>query len=165
MGVVSPTTQFTCPIGLLWNCMSWIKFCCTGSIKRDRSSSFSSVCLQQFFFLSLTLPPSPFFVSPQKWGFSLGFELGASRTTMHCPPMACHSGVAAWAVILFPYETCFYDVIGLSTFSSLAPCWVLLDGGRFGFKFTNFLTKQKDFEPFQCQRISFLTILGIPISN
>ena len=28
----------------------------------------------------------------KKWGFPPGFEPGASRTTMHCPPMARHPG-------------------------------------------------------------------------
>ena len=52
-------------------------------------------------------------------GVPPGIELGASRTTMHCPPMARHLGVAAQAAISFPYETCFYDVSRLSVFSSL----------------------------------------------
>ena len=58
----------------------------------------------------------------------LGSEPGTSRTTMHCSPMARHSGVAAWAAISFPYETHFYDVIGLSAFSSLPLvgfCWTV----------------------------------------
>ena len=38
---------------------------------------------------------------------------------MHCPPIVRHSGVSAWAAILFPYETRCYDVIILSAFSSL----------------------------------------------
>ena len=49
-----------------------------------------------------------------------------SRTTMHCPSLACHSGIAAWAAILCPYDTCFYGVMGLSIFSSLPLigfCW------------------------------------------
>ena len=44
------------------------------------------------------------------------------------PPMACHSGVAAWAAISCPYDTCFYDVVGRSTFSSLPLvefCWTV----------------------------------------
>ena len=53
----------------------------------------------------------------KQWGFPLGFEPGTSRTTMHCSPMARHSGVAALAAISFPYETYFYDVIGLNVFS------------------------------------------------
>ena len=47
---------------------------------------------------------------------------------MHCSPMARHPGVAARAAISFPYETHFYDVIGLSAFSSLPLvgfCWTL----------------------------------------
>ena len=74
---------------------------------------------------SLTLTPSPPFSflayllgkgGVKKWGFPLGFEPGAPRTTMHCSPMARHPGVAARAAISFPYETRFYDVIGLSAF-------------------------------------------------
>ena len=49
----------------------------------------------------------------------LGFKPRDSRTIMHCPPMARHLGVATRAAISFPYETHFYDVSGLSTFSSL----------------------------------------------
>ena len=64
-------------------------------------------------------------------GVPPGFEPGASRTTMYCPPMARHPGVAAWAAILFPYETPFYDVIGLSAFSSL-PLVGYLDCQRLG---------------------------------
>ena len=52
-------------------------------------------------------------------GVPLGYEPGASRTTMHCLPRVHHSSVTGRAVSLFPYETPFYDVIGLSTFSSL----------------------------------------------
>ena len=44
---------------------------------------------------------------------------GGTPTTMHCPPMANHLFVAAWAAISCPYDTRFYDIIGLSTFSSL----------------------------------------------
>ena len=61
-------------------------------------------------------------------GFPTEYELGVSRTTMHCPPMARHSGFAAWAAILCPYDTRFYDVIGLSAFSSLPLvgfCWIV----------------------------------------
>ena len=85
----------------------------------------------------LTLTPSPPFSfldyllgkgGVKKWGFPLGSEPGTSRTTMHCSPMARHSGVAARAAISFPYETRFYDVIGLSAFSSLPLvgfCWTV----------------------------------------
>ena len=52
-------------------------------------------------------------------GVPPGYEPGVSRTTMLSPPMACHSGVAARAAISCPYDTPFYDVIGLSAFSSL----------------------------------------------
>ena len=78
--------------------------------------------------IRLALTPSPPFSflayllgkgGVKKWGFPLGFEPGTPRTTMHCSPMARHPGVAARAAILFPYETRFYDVIGLSAFSSL----------------------------------------------
>ena len=48
-----------------------------------------------------------------------GYEPGVSRTTMNWPPLAPHSGVAAWAAILCPYDTHFYDVMGLCAFSSL----------------------------------------------
>ena len=61
-------------------------------------------------------------------GFPPGGEPRASRTTMHCPSMARHPGVAARSAISFPYETPFYDVIGLSTFSSLPLvgfCWTV----------------------------------------
>ena len=70
----------------------------------------------------LTLTPSPPFSflayllgkgGVKKWGFPLGFEPGTPRTTMHFSPMARHSGVAARAAISFPYETRFYDVMGL----------------------------------------------------
>ena len=86
---------------------------------------------------SLTLTPSPPFSfldyllgkgGVKKWGFPMGFEPGTPRTTMHCSPMARHSGVAARAAISFPYETRFYDVIGLSAFSSLPLvgfCWTV----------------------------------------
>ena len=85
----------------------------------------------------LTLTPSPPFSflayllgkgGVKKWGFPLGFEPGTPRTTMHCSPMARHPGVAARAAISFPYETRFYDVIGLSAFSSLPLvgfCWTV----------------------------------------
>ena len=43
----------------------------------------------------------------QKMGFPPGFELGASHTT------ASRVSLPAWAAISFPYETPFYDVIGL----------------------------------------------------
>ena len=55
-----------------------------------------------------------------------GERPGVSRTTMHSPPLARHLGVAAWAVISCPYDTRFYDVMGLSAFSSLPLvgfCW------------------------------------------
>ena len=79
---------------------------------------------------------APFFVSSlsprkgrgQKMGVPPGFRTGDPRTTMHCSPMARHPGVAARAAISFPYETHFYDVIGLSTFSSLPLvgfCWTV----------------------------------------
>ena len=76
----------------------------------------------------ITLTPSPPFSflayllgkgGSKKWGFPLGFKPGTPRTTIHCSPMARHPGVAAQAAISFPYETRFYDVIGLSAFSSL----------------------------------------------
>ena len=87
--------------------------------------------------VSLTLTPSPPFSflayllgkgGVKKWGFPLGFEPGTPRTTMHCSPTARHPGVAARAAISFPYETRFYDVIGLSAFSSLPLvgfCWTV----------------------------------------
>ena len=50
-------------------------------------------------------------------GVPPGFEPGVSRTTVHCPPMACWN-VDALAAISCPYETRFYDVIRLSAFSS-----------------------------------------------
>ena len=54
-------------------------------------------------------------------GVPPGYEPGVFRTTMYCPPLARHSGVAAQASISFPYETGpFYDVIRLSAFSSLS---------------------------------------------
>ena len=59
-------------------------------------------------------------------GFPPGYESGVSRTTMHCTPLARHSGVAARATILYPYDTRFYDVMGLSAFSSfplIGFCW------------------------------------------
>ena len=83
----------------------------------------------------LTLTPTRDFSFPgyllgkggvQKWGFPPGYELGVSRTTMHCPLLALHSGVADWAAILCPYDTSFYEVMGLSAFSSLLLvgfCW------------------------------------------
>ena len=86
---------------------------------------------------ALTLTPSPPFSflayllgkgGVKKWAFPLGFEPGTPRTTMHCSPMARHPGVAARATIWFPYETRFYDVIGLSAFSSLPLvgfCWTV----------------------------------------
>ena len=55
-------------------------------------------------------------------------DTGVSRTTMHCPPLARHSGVATRAAILCPYDTHFYDVMGLSAFFSLLLvgfCWRL----------------------------------------
>ena len=57
-----------------------------------------------------------------------GFKLGASRITMQCLPLALarHSGVAAWVAISYPFETRFYEVIGLSEFSLLPLvgfCW------------------------------------------
>ena len=61
-------------------------------------------------------------------GIPPGYEPGVSRTTMHCPPLARHSGVAARAAISCPYDTRFYDVIGLSAFSSLRLvgfCWTV----------------------------------------
>ena len=62
----------------------------------------------------LTITPFPLF--PRKGrGPKMGFS-----------PMARHLGVAAHAAILSPYETRFYDVIGLTTFSSLPLvgfCW------------------------------------------
>ena len=74
----------------------------------------------------LIVTPTPPFLFLGKggfknWGFppTPGCEPGTSRITMHCPPMARHLGVTAWAAILFPYETTFYDVKGLSAFSSL----------------------------------------------
>ena len=49
-------------------------------------------------------------------GVPPGFEPGASRTTMHCPPMVRYPGVAAWAAISFPYETPLYcGRLGLSS--------------------------------------------------
>ena len=58
----------------------------------------------------------------------LGFDPGGLPHQMHCAPMARHPGVAARAAISFPYETRFYDVIGLSAFSSLPLvgfCWTV----------------------------------------
>ena len=52
----------------------------------------------------------------------------APQCTVQCSPMARHAGVAARAAISFPYETRFYDVIGLSAFSSLPLvgfCWTV----------------------------------------
>ena len=87
--------------------------------------------------LLITLTPTPPFSfldyllgkgGVKKWGFPLGFEPGTPHTTMHCLPMARHPGVTARAAISFPYETRFYDVIGLSAFSSLPLvgfCWTV----------------------------------------
>ena len=47
------------------------------------------------------------------------YEPGVSPTAMHCPPLA-RQGVAAWAAIWCLYDdTLFYDLVGLSAFSSL----------------------------------------------
>ena len=54
-----------------------------------------------------------------KMGVPPGCEPGLSRTTMPFPPLASHSGVAARAAISCPFDTRFYDVTGLSAFSSL----------------------------------------------
>ena len=64
----------------------------------------------------------------QKWRFPCGFKPGVSCTTMHCPPLARHLGVAVQTAISCPCETCFYDVIRFSTFSLLSFvgfCWTL----------------------------------------
>ena len=61
-------------------------------------------------------------------GVPPGYEPGVSRTTMHCPPLARHLGVAARAAISCPYDARIYDVIGLSTFSSfplVGFCWTV----------------------------------------
>ena len=66
----------------------------------------------------------------QKMGVPPGFELEVSRTTMYCPSMAHHLGVTAWGAISFPFETPFYDVIGLDRCWHIfftSPCWILLD--------------------------------------
>ena len=58
-------------------------------------------------------------------GVSLDLN-GGGGLWHHSPPMARHSGVATWAAILCPYETCFYDIIGLNIFSShplVGFCW------------------------------------------
>ena len=58
----------------------------------------------------------------------MGVPPGNSSTTMRCPSMAQHPGVASRAAILFPYKTPFYDVMGLSAFSSLPLvgfCWTV----------------------------------------
>ena len=55
-----------------------------------------------------------------------GYKTGISRTTIQCPFLARHSGVATWAVISWPCDTRFYDVMGLNAFSSLPLvgfCW------------------------------------------
>ena len=65
-------------------------------------------------------------------GVPPGYEPEVSRTTMHCPPLAPHLGVAARAAISCPYDTRFYDAIGLSAFLFTSPCWILLDCGRLG---------------------------------
>ena len=57
----------------------------------------------------------------QKMGVSPGYEPGVSCTTMRCPPLAHHSGVADRAAISCLYDTSFYDVIGLKAFSSDFP--------------------------------------------
>ena len=84
---------------------------------------------------SITLtptPPSSFYLLTkrrvQKMGVPPGFKPETCRTTVHCPSMERHSGVAAQAAILFPYETPFYDVIELSAFSSdplVGFCWTI----------------------------------------
>ena len=61
-------------------------------------------------------------------GIHPGYEQGAFRTTMHCPPLARHLGVAARAALSCPYDTRLYDVIELSPFSSLPLvgfCWTV----------------------------------------
>ena len=79
---------------------------------------------------------APFFVSrlsrlrkgSKNGGSPPGFRTGGLPHQMHCAPMARHPGVAARATISFPYETRFYDVIGLSAFSSLLLvgfCWTV----------------------------------------
>ena len=98
---------------------------------------FQSWYCTRYWTYYLTLTPSPPFSflayllgkgGVKKRGFPLGFEPATPRTTMHCSPMARHPGVAARAAISFPYETRFYDVIGLSAFSSLPLvgfCWTV----------------------------------------
>ena len=75
-------------------------------------------------------------------GIPPGFEPGISYTTMHCAPQPCHSGVAARAAISCPYETRFYDVIGLIAFSLLSLvgfCWTVVNRvKRHNWKFTLF---------------------------
>ena len=79
---------------------------------------------------------APFFVSRlsprkgrcQKMGIPPGFRSGDLPHHNALFTMARHSGVAARAAISFPYETRFYDVIGLSAFSSLPHvgfCWTV----------------------------------------
>ena len=67
-------------------------------------------------------------------GFLPGYESGVPRATMHCPPLARHLCVTAWAAILSPYDTRFYDVMGLGAFFPVHP-WhatrVSLPGQRF----------------------------------
>ena len=115
--------------GLRRSLINWIPF--------SYQSSQNKYCLVLDLMFLLTLTPSPPFSflayllgkgGVKKWGFPLGFEPGTPRTTMHCSPMARHPGVAARGAISFPYETRFYDVIGLSAFSSLPLvgfCWTV----------------------------------------
>ena len=78
------------------------------------------------FLTPTSMPPSLRKGGVQKCGLPLdtnrgggGLGVGVFHTTMHYAPMARHSGVAARAVILCPFETRFCDAIGLGAFSSL----------------------------------------------
>ena len=86
--------------------------------------------------LALTLTPTRDFsfvdLSPRKergpkMGFPPGYEPGGLSHHNALSTPARHSGVvAARAAISCPYDTCFYDVMGLNAFSSLPLvgfCW------------------------------------------
>ena len=66
---------------------------------------------------ALTLTPTPPFSFLDYLLGKVSFKLGASRTLMHCQPMAHHLGVASQAAISFPYYLHFplLDFVGLWT--------------------------------------------------
>ena len=104
---------------------AWYKKICQKSVTSINPNSHKG------FFISRL---SPWKGRGQKMeGLPPRYEPEVSCTKMHCPPLACHSGVAARAAISCPYDTHLYDVMGLSAFSSLPLvgfCWTEGQGQR-----------------------------------